>query len=132
MTLKLTDAGLSALLDFLDQGVTGSPTSPGGWLTLFTTGPSASGAGDVEVGGYSRIQLASWAHSGSWPTRTSTMIGSYVFAGMPACTVTGWGISSDATGGTLLAFEPFVTPVSFSSGDNYSVPNGSIYTTLST
>jgi len=131
MALQLTDAGLLAMLDYLGQGITGSPGSPGGWLTLFTTGPSASGVGDAELGGYSRQQLAGWTHSGVWPLRTSTTNTNYVIA-MPACTVTGWGISNDATGGTLLAFEAFSVPVSFVSGDGFVIPSASIYTTLTT
>jgi hypothetical protein len=125
MALRMTAAGESALLQFITQGTTGSPTSPGGWITFFTTGPSSSGSGDVELTGYTRISATSWSLSGAWPARTATLAGTYTFT-MPTCTITGWGLSNDASGGTLLCYELFAVPVSFTAGELYRLSPGDV------
>jgi hypothetical protein len=125
MGLQLTAAGELQLLKFITQGNTGSPSSAGGWITLFTTGPSASGSGDVELGSYARVSATSWTFAGTWPALTATLNGTYTLT-MPTCTITGWGISNDSSGGTLLAFELFSSPVSFTSGDLYRFSPGDV------
>jgi len=132
MALRLTNVGLQRSVEYI-LGITQNELIvPGAWLTLFTTGPSNLGAGDVELAGYARVDLDTWSQSVAWPSDTATLAGGYQVLSMPACSVTGWGISNADFGGDLLAFELYATPVTFSAGDRYSLSPGDIAILVST
>lgn len=119
MALKLTDIGLQRSIEYV-LGMT-TDAAPGAWLTLFTTGPSHNGVGDVELSGYSRVDLTAWATTVTWPTASTSLTSGYQVVSMPSCTITGWGLSNLDFGGDLLAFELLALPVTFQVGDRYSI-----------
>jgi hypothetical protein len=127
MAARLTLIGLQRQLEAL-TGV--QPAGTGAWFTLFTTGPFFDGTGNVESGA-ARVNISSWSISGTWPTKVYTNSAPYVLT-MPASTVTGWGISNASTGGDVIAFELFASPVVFISGDNYIVSSSNIAVTVTT
>lgn len=100
----------SLISSFLGLITTGTP-----YLALYTSNPTADDTGTEVTGGlYAReaitftSTLANEIHNGS----------SITFTGVPAGTITHWGIRSAASAGTLRAFGPLSSPVVAETGDN--------------
>jgi len=129
---QLTDAGAALIYRYLLEGYEEPSITPGTWFALFTAGPTHDLSGTTELGSYSRVQMPTWTYAGTWPALSATLNGAYVIDPMPSCTITGWGLFSDDTAGTLMYFELLDSPTSFTSGDRYVIPTGSIIIDLNT
>ena len=123
MPLFPTITTINAQLDDITGGST--------FLALYTATPNSSGGGtEVTGGSYSRNAIT-WGS-----TVTSTVSGNTVgtrsntvsisFTGMPAATVTHYGILTSSTGGTLRAFGALNAPLVAVAGDEIIMSVGTV------
>lgn len=98
------------------------------YLALYTTDPTAAGTGDEVTGGsYIRKAITFGAISGNSISNTSAV----VFTGMPAATVTHFGIRDSVTNGDLLVYGTLNAPVTTIAGDEVNFPIGNISISIS-
>jgi len=87
------------------------------FVSLHTSNPGNTGAGEVVGGGYAR-QAATFTNAGSNPTVSSnSALIQYPTATAPWGTITHFGIWSAASGGTFLAYNAVTVPKTIDTDD---------------
>ena len=100
----------------------------GHYLALYTVAPTVSGGGtEVTGGSYARIALTFGSITAGAMSNTVAV----TFTGLPATTITHFGIISASTGGTLKVFGALNSTAAVISGDQVQFPIGSITVNLS-
>lgn len=90
-------------------------------LALYTVAPTAAGGGtEVSGGSYARKPITYGAIAAGQMSNSALIS----YSGLPASTITHYGVFSAATGGTLKAFGSLNAPVSVISGDQLQFPVG--------
>jgi hypothetical protein len=101
----------------------------GSYLSLHTADPGETGTSEVTGGTYSR---KSWTFSG--PTNgVVTLSTTVLFTGMPACTVTHFGVWDAASGGNFLWSGPASASKTYSAGgtaDTAEITSGTFTITV--
>lgn len=98
------------------------------FLALYTASPNAGGGGtEVSGGSYARQSVTFGAISGGAMSNTSAV----TFTGLPAATITHYGILTAVTGGSLKVYGALNTSAAVISGDQVQFPIGSITINLS-
>jgi hypothetical protein len=112
----------NAVLDWVLGGST--PTRPSArYLALYTSDPGeADGGTEVSGGSYARQAVTFDAASGG-ATANSGLI---QFPGMPACTVTHFGIRTASSGGNLLYSGALSSSKVVNAGDTFEVAVGDL------
>lgn len=112
------------LLDFLDGTAYSAPATV--YLGLFVTPVNADGTGtEVSGGGYARKALTFSAASGGSIT-TSASVAWTPLDSAGANTIFGWGIFDAASGGNLLFYGLFSTPMSVAANRNLTLDAGAV------
>lgn len=88
------------------------------YLALYTSSPTAADSGTEVTGGSYARQAVTFSASSSGSTSNS---GTVTFSGMPAATVTHFGIRDASTAGNLLYWGPLSASKTTSSGDTLTV-----------
>lgn len=88
------------------------------YLALYTSSPTAADSGTEVTGGSYARQSVTFSASSSGSTSNS---GTITFSGMPAATVTHFGIRDASTAGNLLYWGPLTASKTTSSGDTLTV-----------
>ncbi len=126
-SITLTVSGFGfiarALLDLAFGAVSYSPPAPV-FLGLFTTNPNAAGSGGVEVSGGSYARLSVTNNTTNFPAATGTTAGSktngatfnFVQATANWGTVTGVGLFTASSSGTLILSLPLTSSTAVNSG----------------
>jgi hypothetical protein len=97
------------------------------YLALYTTNPTAADIGtEVTGGSYSRKAITFGSTSGGARSNTASIS----FPGLPAATITHYGIRSASTGGTLRAFGPLNSSMVAVSGDEVTFAVGAVEISL--
>lgn len=100
----------------------------GHYLALYTAAPTVSGGGtEVTGGSYARMALTFGTITAGAMSNTVAV----TFTGLPASTITHFGIISASTGGTLKVFGALNSTAAVISGDQVQFPIGSITVNLS-
>jgi hypothetical protein len=117
-TVTLSNALLSSVLR-------GAPyTSPGTvYLALFTSAPSASGAGtEVTGGSYARLAVSFSAAANGAVSNAAELD----FTNMPATTVRGMAVMDASSAGNMLFYGVLANPKTTNAGDTYTVKLGDL------
>lgn len=93
------------------------------YLALYTTSPGAGDTGTEVTGGSYARQAITW---GSIVGSTLSNSGAITFSGVPAATITHFGIRSASTGGTLKLYGALNSSVATISGDEVIFPTGNL------
>lgn len=110
------------VLDWVLGGST--PTRPAArYLALFTAAPGETGGGTEATGGSYARQTVAFAAAASGSSSNSADVN---FTGMPAATITHFGIFDASTAGNLLYYGAFTASKTVNSGDTLTVPSGSL------
>jgi hypothetical protein len=117
-TITLANSLLTAVL----RG--GTYTTPGTvYLALYTTSPSATGAGtEVSGGSYARLAITFGAASNGAVSNAAELD----FANMPATTVRGMAIMDASSAGNMLFYGTLATAKTTNAGDTYTVKLGDL------
>lgn len=102
---------------FLGTASTSSPADV--YVALFTSSPTDAGSGTEVTGGSYARQTATFASAASGTTDNDADV---VFTGMPAATVTHFGIYDASTAGNLLWWGAFAASKTTTSGDTLTIP----------
>jgi hypothetical protein len=97
------------------------------YLALYTSNPTAADSGTEVTGGSYARQAITWGSIVGGSISNSALIS---FSGVPAATITHWGIKSAATGGTLKIYGPLNSSVASISGDEIQFPVGNLQINL--
>ncbi|MGJ5817056.1 phage tail fiber protein [Paludibaculum fermentans] len=98
----------------------------GSYLSLHTADPGETGTSEVTGGSYSR---KSWTFSG--PTNgVITSSATVLFTGMPAVSVTHFGVWDAATGGNCLWTGPATASKTYGAGDTAEITSGTLTVTI--
>lgn len=97
------------------------------YLALYTTNPTAADTGtEVTGGSYARQAITFGSLTGGSISNT----GSITFSGLPAGTVTHFGIRSAASGGTLRGFGPLNSSAVVIAGDEITFNIGALQVSI--
>lgn len=111
--MALSNTQKNAMLDTLDSK----------FISLHTGDPSTTGANEVTGGSYARVAETLDAASGGSKTNASVVMD---FTGMPAATVTHFGVWSASSAGTFLWGGALAASKTTTSGDTFRFPTSSL------
>lgn len=98
------------------------------YLALYTTNPGDDDTGtEVSGGSYSRQAIGFDAPSGGAIVNSSDVN----FTSMPGTTVSHWGVRDASSGGNLLAYGSYSTPVDVTAGETFTQQAGTLTITQS-
>ena len=112
------------MLDAVFNATAFSVTTP--YVSLHTADPGVTGTGEVTGGSYARKSLSSAASSSGATTSDAAV----TFTGMPAATVTHFGIWDAVSGGNFLWGGALTASKSPGAGDTVEFPIGDIDASL--
>lgn len=93
------------------------------YLALFTSDPTVAGTGDEVSGGSYARQSVSFNASSSGTVDND---GAVSFTGLPAATITHYGVFDASTSGNLIFFGELPAAISANSGDEVNIADGGI------
>lgn len=97
-------------------------------LALYTSNPTADNTGTELTGGsYSRKLITFAASSGG----TIASNAAVTFSSLSAATITHFGVLSASSGGNLLVYGAFASPISVNTGDDLTLASGAVSFSLS-
>lgn len=98
----------------------------GAYLALYTSDPTIDNTGtEVSGGSYARQQI-SWSAEADGILENDTALSFSALPNIVTGTVTHWGILDASSGGNLLYFGQFDTPIVVVSGDSLTVAVGNV------